>query len=251
MCIGLLLAVFYVIDVKNFSRAPRAVAARETAQESWNFRGLHNVLLLALVLVGVFLPQQWRIGTDEFHITAGSLLMATAALISWVSTSKSIHEANDFNFHPVKEVGWLFIGIFLTMIPALQLLGSGQGISLRTPLAVYFASGALSAFLDNAPTYLTFLAAGMGHFHLDVNNPTDVLQFLEAHPGFVIAVSLGSVFFGAGSYIGNGPNFMVKAIAEKTGVRTPGFLAYIFGFSLPILVPILIVVGWFMLRQAH
>ena len=251
LCVGLLLTVFYAMDVKNFSRAPREVAARETAHETWTFRGAHNVLLLALVLVGVFLPQQWRIGTDAFHLTAGSLLMVAAAVISYVTTPKPIHEANDFNFHPVKEVGWLFIGIFLTMIPALDLLASGSGIQLDTPLGVYFASGSLSAFLDNAPTYLTFLAAGMGHFQLDVDSPTDVLKFLELHPGFVIAVSLGSVFFGAGSYIGNGPNFMVKAIAEKSGARTPGFLGYIFGFSLPILVPILIVVGWFMLRHAH
>lgn len=251
VCIGLLLAVFYVMDVKNFARAPKEVAARETAQEVWTFRGLHNVLLLGLVLLGVFLPQQWRVGTDAFHLTVGSLVMLGAAVASYFTTPKPIHDANDFNFHPVKEVGWLFIGIFLTMIPALQLLGSGQGINLSTPLSVYFASGVLSAFLDNAPTYLTFLAAGMGRFSMDVGNPADVLKFLEMHPGFVVAVSLGSVFFGAGSYIGNGPNFMVKAIAEKSRVKTPSFLAYIFGFSLPILVPILAVVGWFMLRHAH
>lgn len=251
ICIGLLLALFYVLDVRNFGRAPKAVAARETANETWTFRGLQNVLLLALVLVGVFLPQQWRVGNDAFHITAGSFLMVAAAVVSYLTTSKPIHEANDFNFHPVKEVGWLFVGIFLTMIPALQLLGSGKGIHLETPLQVYFASGALSAFLDNAPTYLTFLAAGMGNFQLDVGNPADVAAFLGQHPGFVIAVSLGSVFFGAGSYIGNGPNFMVKAIAEKSKVKTPSFLGYIFCFSLPLLVPILIITGWFMLRNAH
>lgn len=250
-CVGLLLAVFYVMDVKNFKRAPKEVAARETAQETWTFRGLHNVLLLGLVLLGVFLPQDWRMGTEAFHVTAGSVLMVAAAVASFFTTSRPIHDANDFNFHPVKEVGWLFIGIFLTMVPALELLGSGQGINLSTPLSVYFASGSLSAFLDNAPTYLTFLAAGMGRFGMDVGNPADVARFLGEHPGFVIAVSLGSVFFGAGSYIGNGPNFMVKAIAEKSRVKTPSFLGYIFGFSLPMLVPILAIVGWLMLRQAH
>jgi Na+/H+ antiporter NhaD/arsenite permease-like protein len=251
LCIGLLLGVFYVMDVKNFKRAPKEVSARETAKETWTFRGVHNVLLLGLVLLGVFLPQQWRVGTEAIHLTAGSLLMVTAAAVSYFTTPEPIHHANDFNFHPVKEVGWLFVGIFLTMIPALQLLGSGQGINLSTPLSVYFASGALSAFLDNAPTYLAFLAIGMGKFGMDVGNPDDVMRFLELHPGFVIAVSLGSVFFGAGSYIGNGPNFMVKAIAEKSRVKTPSFLGYIFGFSLPILVPILIFVGWIMLRNAH
>jgi Na+/H+ antiporter NhaD/arsenite permease-like protein len=251
LCVGLLLGVFYVMDTRNFKRIPAEVSAKATSEETWTFRGRHNVLLLGAVLVGVFLPQQWRLGTAEFHLTASCILMLVAAAISYFTTPKPIHEANDFNFHPVKEVGWIFIGIFLTMIPALQLLGSGQSVNLTTPLSVYFASGTLSAFLDNAPTYLAFLAAGMGRFHLDVGNPVDVRQFLELHPGFVIAVSLGSVFFGAASYIGNGPNFMVKSIAEKTGVKTPSFLGYIFGFSLPILVPILILVGWFMLRHAH
>lgn len=254
LCVALLLAVFYVLDVRNFKRAPKEIAEKATAHETWMFRGATNVLLLVTVLVGVFLPQTWRIGTDVFHVTAGSLLMLAAAVTSYYTTQKPIHEANDFNFHPVKEVGWLFIGIFLTMIPALQLLGSGQGIQLTTPLQVYFASGTLSAFLDNAPTYLTFLAAEMGHFGLDVGSKADVLAFLDentGHPAFVVAVSLGAVFFGAGSYIGNGPNFMVKAISEKSHVKTPSFLGYLFGYSLPILVPILAFVGWIMLRNGH
>jgi Na+/H+ antiporter NhaD/arsenite permease-like protein len=251
MCVGLLLAVFFIMDVRNFKRAPREVAARETAQEVWMFRGAGNVLLLVMVLVGVFLPQQWRLGTDAFHVSVGSFVMILAAVASYYTTPKPLHEANDFNFHPVQEVGWLFIGIFLTMIPALDILSRGGGIQLDTPLQVYFASGALSAFLDNAPTYLTFLAAEMGHFGLDVGSPTDVLRFLELHPAFVVAVSLGAVFFGAGSYIGNGPNFMVKAISEKSQVKTPGFVGYILCFSLPILVPILAVVGWIMLRNGH
>lgn len=251
LCVGLLLAVFYAMDLRNFKKVPKAVSEKVTAEETWTFRGRHNVLLLGLVLLVVFLPQQWRLGTAAFHLTAGSALMLVTATVSYFTTPKPIHAANDFNFHPVKEVGWLFIGIFLTMIPALQLLGSGQTVNLSTPLGVYFASGALSAFLDNAPTYLAFLAAGMGRFQLDVGNPAEVLKFVEIHPGFVLAVSLGSVFFGAASYIGNGPNFMVKTIAEKSGVKTPSFLGYIVGFSLPILVPILIIVGWFMLRNAH
>jgi Na+/H+ antiporter NhaD/arsenite permease-like protein len=252
LCVGLLLAVFYMMDVRNFKRAPMDVADRMTEHETWQFRGAANALLLAAVLVGVFLPQQWRIGTDEFHVTVGSLLMIAAAAVSYCTTQKPIHEANDFNFHPVKEVGWLFIGIFLTMIPALDILAHGGGLQLTTPLQVYFASGTLSAFLDNAPTYLTFLASEMGHFELNVNSRSDVMTFLDpniGHPAFVVAISLGAVFFGAGSYIGNGPNFMVKAISEKSGVSTPSFVGYIFRYSLPILVPILALVGWVMLRH--
>jgi Na+/H+ antiporter NhaD/arsenite permease-like protein len=251
MCVGLLLALFFWMDGRNFKRAPKEVSARETADEQWMFRGLGNILLLVIVLIGVFLPPQWRIGTNDFHASAGSLLMVTAAAVSYFATPKPIHEANHFNFHPVQEVGWLFIGIFLTMIPALDILAHGGGIQLDTPLQTYFASGTLSAFLDNAPTYLTFLAAEMGHFGLDVRTRADVVEFLVLHPTFVVAISLGSVFFGAGSYIGNGPNFMVKAISEKSGVKTPGFLGYLIGFSLPILVPILVVVGWVMLRGGY
>ena len=121
---------------------------------------------------------------------------------------------------------------------------------LTSPLQFYFVSGSLSAFLDNAPTYLAFLAAAMGGHHLDIGNPSDVLVFLKKEPLYVIAISLGAVFFGAGSYIGNGPNFMVKAIAEKAKVRTPSFLDYIFRFSLPILIPILALVGWLMIGHA-
>ena len=254
MCVGLLLALFFVLDSRNFKRAPRDVAARETAQGAWMFRGGTNVLLLVAVLIGVFLPQEWRIGTDAFHVTAGSLLMITSAVVSYFTTQKEIHEANHFNFHPVQEVGWLFIGIFVTMLPALEILAHGSSIQLKTPLQVYFASGTLSAFLDNAPTYLTFLAAEMGNFGLDVGSKADVVSFLDdniGHPAFVVAVSLGSVFFGAATYIGNGPNFMVKAISEKSGVKTPGFLGYVLGYSLPCLVPILALVGWIMLRHGH
>lgn len=250
LCIALLLAVFYVMDVKNFGRAPREIAEKETRHEEWMFRGLHNLLLLGAVLGAVFLPQAWKISVSSFSISVSSLVMVAAAVTSYLTTPPPIHEANDFNFGPVKEVGLLFIGIFLTMIPALDLLSSGHGMHLTSPLQFYFVSGSLSAFLDNAPTYLAFLAAAMGGHHLDIGNPSDVLVFLEKEPLYVIAISLGAVFFGAGSYIGNGPNFMVKAIAEKAKVRTPSFLDYIFRFSLPILIPILALVGWLMIGPA-
>lgn len=251
LVVGLLLLVFYVIDRLDFRRAPVDVRDKETAHEEWHFRGLHNLFLICLVLVGVFLPQSWRIGTDVFHVTMGSLLMIAAAVASYFSTSEPIHEANDFNFHPVQEVGWLFIGIFMTMLPALDILQSGEVIALTSPLATYFACGTLSAFLDNAPTYLAFLAAEMGSNHLHVGSPADVATFLNHEAVFVLAISLGAVFFGAGSYIGNGPNFMVKAISEKAGVKAPHFLEYILRFSLPILLPVLAVAGWFMLVRGR
>lgn len=244
LVVGILLAVFFVLDRRNFSRAPKEVQEYETRHEEWHFRGLWNLALIGVVLVGVFVDQSLRLGP----VTLSAVIMIGAAVVSYFTTHREVHEANDFNFHPVQEVAWLFVGIFLTMLPALDLLKGGEGIALHTPMQFYLASGALSAFLDNAPTYLTFLAAEMGSHHLDVGNPAHVAEFVVKDGPFLLAVSLGAVFFGAGSYIGNGPNFMVKAIAEKSKVNTPGFLGYILGYSLPILVPVLLLVGWLVLH---
>ena len=244
LAVSSLLAVFFVIDSRNFKRAPKEIRDAETHHEEWLFRGLNNLVYLAVVIGAVFIPHDLAMGP----VTLASVVMLSAAVASYFTTKREVHEANDFNFHPVQEVGWLFIGIFLTMLPALELLKNGEGIQLQTPLQYYLACGTLSAFLDNAPTYLTFLAAEMGTHQLDINNRAHVAEFVLKDGPFLIAVSLGAVFFGAGSYIGNGPNFMVKAIAEKSKVNTPGFLGYLLGYSLPILVPILIAVGWLMTR---
>ena len=248
---ALLLGTFYVMDTINFRRAPKEVRDRETAHETWLFQGLGNVVFLGMVLGAVFLPKSVQEMKIAGLLTVPALVMILAAVGSYFTTKKAVHEANDFNFGPVKEVGYLFVGIFLTMIPALQLLQSGTLVKIDSPMQYYFSTGALSAFLDNAPTYLSFLAAAMGAQGMSVDSVADVLKFTMEQGVYVIAISLGAVFFGAGSYIGNGPNFMVKAIADKSKVHTPSFLGYIFRFSLPILVPILVVVGFFVLRGTH
>ena len=248
LAVGLLLAVFYAMDSVNFRRAPKEVREKETAHEDWFFRGLLNVVWLAVVLGAVFLPKNIQETTVLGIFSIPALVMFAAAAASYFTTKPEVHESNDFNFSPVKEVGFLFIGIFLTMIPALQILQSGEAVKIDTPMQYYFATGALSAFLDNAPTYLSFLAASMGHEHLSVDSTADVLKFAAENAGHLIAISLGAVFFGAGSYIGNGPNFMVKAIADKSKVHAPSFLAYMYRYSIPILLPVLIVVGWIRLK---
>lgn len=248
LAIGLLLTIFYILDSMNFRRAPKEVREAETAQEDWFCRGLMNVIWLGVVLGAVFLPKDLQ----ETHVlglfSVPALLMFAAAATSYFTTRPEVHASNDFNFGPVKEVGFLFVGIFLTMIPALQILQSGEAVKIDTPLQYYFSTGALSAFLDNAPTYLSFLAAAMGHEHLSVDSSADVMSFADSHAAHLIAISLGAVFFGAGSYIGNGPNFMVKAIADKSKVHTPSFIAYMLRFSIPVLLPVLIIVGWIMVK---
>jgi len=227
-----LIGVFFVFDRANFLRAPREVRDAETAQETWAFRGLHNVVFLVVILFAVLkLPFGWREGT-----------MVAAALASWFTTRGEIHQANDFAWEPVKEVAWLFIGIFAAMVPALAYL-QGNPPPLSSHIAFYWATGALSAVLDNAPTYIAFLATALGQQRLTLGQVTDVQAFAVSHAGTLEAISLGAVFFGAMTYIGNGPNFLVKAIAEHSKVKTPSFIGYVVRYALPILLPVLALIG--------
>jgi Na+/H+ antiporter NhaD/arsenite permease-like protein len=233
--VGLLLLVFYFFDRHNFQRSPREVRERETASETFRLRGAVNFGWLLIILGAVFLDAP---GVRE-------LIMAAAAAASFWTTHEDIHAANDFSFAPIKEVAFLFIGIFATMVPPLDLLAAnGPRIAIHDAVQFYWVTGMLSAVLDNAPTYLALLATAMGQQHLTLSAPAQVARFVAEHGPIVLAISLGSVFFGAMTYIGNGPNFMVKSIAEHARVKTPSFFAYIFRFALPVLLPIIGVAGW-------
>lgn len=229
----LLLGIFFVIDTINFHRAPQLIRTKETAQETWRFGGLRNLIFLGIILGSIFVnhPAFLR-----------ECLMLAAAIASWWITPKEIHNANDFTLEPVKEVAWLFLGIFATMMPALEYLQThAPSLGLYSDWQFYWGTGLLSGVLDNAPTYLAFLATAFGLSGLDLN--TQMPQFIQAHGATLVAISVGAVFFGAMTYIGNGPNFMVKAIAERAKVETPGFFAYILRYSLPVLLPALFLVG--------
>ncbi len=232
LALALLLVVFYLTDRIN----PKIISSdTETPKERLNVSGLHNTAFIGIILIAVLtLPLWWR-----------ELAMLTAALGSWATTKNEIHEANAFDFAPLKEVAWLFLGIFITMVPALQYL-QAQPPPLTSPSAYYWSAGILSALLDNAPTYLAFLATALGAQHLTIDSPADIALFVKASAPTLTAISLGAVLFGAMTYIGNGPNFMVKAIAEHAKVRTPTFIGYIIKFALPILLPILAIV-WLVL----
>ena len=226
LTLGALLAVFLLLDRRNFLRAPAQVREQQTREEVWQVDGLWNLLLVACVLGGILLPFGWR-----------EALMLSAAGASWGWTPKRIHEANAFDFAPIREVAWLFAGIFLTMLPALEILGAhAEALDLRSPLQFFWWTGALSGVLDNAPTYLAFLSTAFGLAGLDLDS--DMPAFLDGHAPLLRAVSLGAVFFGALTYIGNGPNLMVKKIADQQRVHTPSFLGYVARFSLPVLLPV-------------
>jgi Na+/H+ antiporter NhaD/arsenite permease-like protein len=234
MALGIF-AAFYFIDRLNFLRAPRDIREAETASEKWRIEGAHNLLFLAIILLAIiFLPTGLR-----------ELTMIAATTAAWFATPRRVHEANEFSFAPVTEVAWLFFGIFATMKPALDfmVLHAGQ-LGLHTDSQLYWSSGILSGVLDNAPTYLTFLAAAFGLEHLNLENRADMQVFLAHHGHYLVAISLGSACFGALTYLGNGPNLIVKAIAEHAKVRSPGFFIYIVRFAIPVLLPIFALVSY-------
>ena len=239
-----LLAVFGVVDLINYRTVPKVVRTLAEPPDTYYFKGMHNVLFLGMILGAVFVNQP---------VFLREALMLAAAAGSWFTTHKSIHRSNEFNFHPIKEVAILFVGIFATMMPALDWLQANAATYAEklggfAPDMFYWGSGALSSVLDNAPTYLSFLSAASGEA---VNDPSKIAT-LTGDPtfgGLLLAISIGSVFFGANTYIGNGPNFMVKSIADQQNVKTPTFLGYVFKFTLPVMLPMLIVVWLLFFRR--
>jgi len=245
--IGAILAVFYVFDRRSFQHAPRAIQAKIKEPDTWRFEGGINLVFLLVIIGAVFLP-------ETFFLR--ELVMLGAAVASYQLTPKIVHEENHFSFGPIREVALLFLGIFMTMMPALGYLDQhGKEFGFTRPAQYYFASGSLSSVLDNAPTYLNFLQLAEATFVDRATLPQNAQGEIEPRAGvkqmiaseharrFIIAVSLGSVFFGAMTYIGNGPNFMVKSIAENAGVKVPTFFGYVFKYSLPFLLPILVAGG--------
>ncbi len=233
IAIVMLLATFYVMDRRDYRRQPHRERAEAEREDKLRFEGLHNLIFIGIIIMAAFIQK------PSFLREA---LMVGAAVGSYWTTPRRIHTLNEFHFHPIEEVAILFAGIFATMVPALDwLTANAQILGVNTPTGFYWATGTLSAVLDNAPTYLTLLATAMGLFHLSMTNPGEVMQFATQHADFLRAISIAAVFFGAATYIGNGPNFMCKAIAEHAKLRTPSFVEYVYKYSLPILLPVLIV----------
>jgi Na+/H+ antiporter NhaD/arsenite permease-like protein len=234
MALGIF-AAFYFIDRLNFLRAPRDIREAETTLGRWHIDGARNLLFLAIILLAlILLPSGLR-----------ELTMIAATTAAWFTTPRRVHQANEFSFAPVTEVAWLFFGIFATMKPALDFMDlHANQLGLHTDRQFFWASGILSGILDNAPTYLTFLAAAFGLHHLNLDSAADMQIFLAHHGHYLVAISLASACFGGLTYLGNGPNLMVKAIADHSKVKSPGFLMYIVRFAVPILLPIFALVGW-------
>ena len=222
---ALVLAIYVLWDRRAHAREAKADLRRDFFEvRPLRLAGRENLALLGGVLAAVaFLGAPWR-----------ELAILLLSVVSYARTDPALRKANRFTFHPILEVAALFAGIFVTMLPALDILRArGAELGVREPWQFFWATGLLSSFLDNAPTYLTFLALAQG-----LGLPADVVGMPHA---ILVAISLGAVFMGANTYIGNGPNFMVRSIAEERGVRMPSFGGYML-YSAAVLLPVFVVV---------
>ena len=243
---GYVLVIFLLWDATTFFREPPEARTR-VGDNPLRADGLINILFLAGILAAVLLksPAISRlIGIEKIGYWAEGV-MALMALLSWLVTRRRVREANEYSWGPILEVAILFAGIFVTMTPALALLQQhGQQFGLKEPWQLFWLTGILSSFLDNAPTYLVFasLAADGPEFARLADPANGKVLLLQA-------ISCGAVFMGANTYIGNGPNFMVKAIANSMGFQTPSFFGYML-YSLGILLPLFVLITWIFFRPA-
>jgi Na+/H+ antiporter NhaD/arsenite permease-like protein len=248
-----LLAIFFVVDRIYYRREeqPKSVEG-----EPLKIEGLHNLVFLGGVVGAVLMSGFWNIGTvnilgveQKIQFLLRDAIMILMGILSLKTTRKEIHQGNEFTWFPIKEVAILFAGIFMTIIPALAILKAGEhgalsGLmeTLSAPVHYYWITGGLSSFLDNAPTYLTFFNTILGKFYAGTPEAEAVAMLIRENPTYLLAISTGAVFFGAVTYIGNAPNFMVKSIAEEAGIPMPSFFGYMIKYSLIFLIPLFFIV---------
>ncbi len=265
----MLLIGFFALDTYYYRKEPEDAKQAMLAQESEPLKlvGIHNFLYLAGVIGFVLFSGSVKLGdvhlTAHLHVPIQNLVrdvgLVVLGLMSMKTTPKVLREENGFTWGPIEEVAYLFAGIFMTIIPALAILGAGVDGKLgwlvagvQSDASYFWVTGGLSSFLDNAPTYLTFFNTALGGLDMSAaecmqvaagcGEPEKVAVLISDKERTLLAISAGAVFMGANTYIGNAPNFMVKAIAEEGGVAMPSFFGYIVRWSLPILVPCFVVV---------
>ncbi len=251
------------MDSYYYKKEDIAHIDEDILQESFSIAGWHNFFFLLGIIVAVLLSGMVNLGTlvlpGHIPVAIGGLvrdgILLLMGFLSFKTTSWTIREDNRFTWGPIKEVAILFAGIFITIIPALAILKAGASGSMgfiigavKEPMHYFWASGGLSSFLDNAPTYLTFFNTALGQFFSGMPELSGVAGLMSSKTSYLLAISAGSVFMGANSYIGNAPNFMVKFIAEENGITMPSFFGYIFKYSLTILIPSFILITFIFFR---
>ena len=251
---GVLLAIYFILDTYFYKK--EGVQPPEGEKVPLKLEGIHNFLFLGGVVGAVLMSGMvdWgEVTTLGIHRATQDWvrdgLLIVMGILSLVTTPMSLREDNDFTWFPIIEVAYLFIGIFITMIPALLILKAGSDGALallinavKEPVHYFWVTGALSGFLDNAPTYLTFFNTVLGSFYPGMSEAEAVPLLMTERTIYLQAISAGAVFFGAFSYIGNAPNFMVRSIAEEAGTPMPSFFGYILKYSLVFLVPCFVLV---------
>jgi Na+/H+ antiporter NhaD/arsenite permease-like protein len=250
---GILLVIFYLVDRAAWRREDAPAATASSDEPRFRMEGTVNLPLVVAIVLAVLLSGVWQPGVTFtiYHVEIGlqhmtrDVLLLAIAYASWALTPAATREANDFTWFPIVEVAKLFAGIFVTLIPAIAILKAGTAGALALVVdtvsrggepvdAMYFwATGILSSFLDNAPTYLVFFNTAGG----------DPAVLTGPMASTLLAISAGAVFMGANTYIGNAPNFMVRAIAEESGVRMPSFFGYMVWSSV-LLLPLFGLVTW-------
>lgn len=251
----ILLVLYFLLDSYYYKKEDKSLMATGE-KEPLKIEGAHNFLFLGGVIGGVLLSGLVKMGEVNIfgiHQTIENLLkdgiLILMGLISLKTTKDIIRKENEFSWAPILEVAYLFAGIFMTIIPALAILKAGESGALailikstEKPAHYFWATGALSSFLDNAPTYLTFFNSALGKFYPGMTEAEAVAKLIVEKVDYLAAISAGAVFMGANTYIGNAPNFMVKSIAEESGVKMPSFFGYMFKYSIPILVAVFVIV---------
>ena len=227
----ILLALFFVIDrhfMKKENQEDYLKTLDHVPEKKFQIKGTINLLFLLMVIGAFFIPPIFR-----------EAVMIIASGLSVYFTHVTLREENAFTYHPIIEVAILFAGIFVTMVPVLKLLEvNGSRLGISEPWQFFWASGSLSSFLDNAPTYMVFFTAAQSVAAAKGIVTNLIMGVPEI---YLRAVSVGAVFMGANSYIGNGPNFMVKAICEENEINMPSFFGYM-AWSVGILVPLFILI---------
>jgi len=254
---GILLVIYFFLDSYHYKKEGLSGApVEEGEKEPLKLEGTHNFLFLGGVIGAVLMSGivDWgEINTFGVHRAVQDWvrdgILIGMGMLALLTTKKELREYNDFSWFPIVEVAYLFIGIFITMIPCLLILKAGlKGelafliAAVKEPFHYFWVTGALSGFLDNAPTYLTFFNTALGAFYPGMPESQAVPLLMTESSIFLKAISAGAVFFGAFSYIGNAPNFMVRSIAEEAGTPMPSFFGYIIKFSVVYLLPTFVVV---------
>ncbi len=248
LVVGLVLLVYMAFELYYYRKEPTEALDQDAADYvPMRIRGWINFILLGGVVAAVLFSDKLADAGQAIHFPfVREVILLILAAMSLRLCPRGPRQCNNFCWPPIIEVAVLFAGIFATMIPALALLeAKGASIGLTQPWQYYWASGGLSSFLDNAPTYLTFTSVAQGLTGMEsvgALTASQVIPSLGFAPAqFLAAISCGAVMMGANTYIGNAPNFAVKCIAEREGIKMPSFFGYM-GYSVAVLLPIFAVV---------